>query len=78
MADKMNILNGNMYFLAQKSLNYGDKLKGNSINNSDFFKFIISFRGGHCDYSPRTPENPSYAIAWTIFQLPHSSSEYRA
>jgi hypothetical protein len=27
-----------------------------------FFNFIISVRGGHCYYSPQTP-NPSYATA---------------
>jgi hypothetical protein len=32
------------------------QIKGNSVNNCDFLKFIISVRGGHFDFSPGSPE----------------------
>jgi hypothetical protein len=45
-----------LMFCAQQFLNYG-AIKGNSINYCDFlFKFTISVRGGHCDYSPQMPK----------------------
>jgi len=31
-------------------------MERNSINDCDSFKFIISFRGGHCDYLPQVPK----------------------
>jgi hypothetical protein len=30
-----------------------NQIKGNSINDWNFLKLIVSFRGGHCDYSIR-------------------------
>jgi hypothetical protein len=32
-----------------------------SLNNCDLLKYIISFRGSHCDYSPRTRTKPGNA-----------------
>jgi hypothetical protein len=40
------------------------KTKVNSINHSDFFKFIISIRGGHCEYSRRASKRTSYVTVW--------------
>jgi len=37
-------------------------MKGNSINDCDILKFVISFRGVQCNYSPRrqkkSPDTP--------------------
>ena len=58
------------------------KLKGNSINNCDFFlKYIDSLRGSHCDYSHQGPKKPRYATGNTltdpIFSIPiHYCKEY--
>jgi hypothetical protein len=49
----VNTLNKNL-FSAFKVLR---KITGNSINNCGFFKFVISIRGGHCDYSPWATRN---------------------
>jgi hypothetical protein len=32
------------------------------LNLLQFFKFIISVRGGQCDYSPRTPKNQAVSL----------------
>jgi len=40
-------------FLHSKNVKFVSLIKGNSISDYDFLKFIISIRGGHCDYSPR-------------------------
>jgi hypothetical protein len=37
------------------------RILGNSINNCDFLKFIISVRGGRCDYWPGSPKKSTYA-----------------
>jgi hypothetical protein len=44
---KMNILNKNFDCVRQISKLFG-RMKGNSVNG-DFFKFIISLRGGYFD-----------------------------
>jgi hypothetical protein len=36
------------------------KIKVNSVNTCDFFKFIIVLRGGHYYYSHRAPRNLAY------------------
>jgi hypothetical protein len=51
----MKILNKNPTVCTQ------NEIQENSINYCDFLKFIISVRGGHCDYSLREPEKSSYA-----------------
>jgi hypothetical protein len=39
------------------------KITGTSTNNCDFLKFLISVRGGHCDYLPWVPRNPATPLA---------------
>jgi len=41
----------------QKSSNFWDKIKGNSINNSDFLIFITYVGGDHYGYSLRPPKH---------------------
>jgi hypothetical protein len=50
-------LNKKCNSFAQTFLNYCDKTKGNTINNCDFFKFKISVRDDHSQYSPRSARN---------------------
>jgi len=46
---RMDIFNENYLFLHTSYFQLLCKVRGRSLN-SDFFKFIISVRGGHCDY----------------------------
>lgn len=53
-SDKMNIPNEKITFSALKKF---------KIIETKFFKFVISLRGGHCDYEvfAPSPKKPSYA-----------------
>lgn len=52
----------NLLFNVKRFLKMTNKITGNSISRCDFFKFIISVRGGHCGYSPQPPKTKnSYA-----------------
>jgi hypothetical protein len=57
---KTNILTEKKFFLRLKNFKLFKQTKGSSVYGCDFFKFIISCRGGHCDYSPRALKH-SYA-----------------
>jgi len=49
-------------FCTQEEVKLLRKMKGTSINNCDFFKFVISVvRGGLCWFSPGVKKTPSYA-----------------
>ena len=60
----INILKDKFDFLGSKIFKLLSRIKGNTINNCDIFKFIIPLRGGHCDYWPLGPEKSSYVTAW--------------
>jgi hypothetical protein len=56
----MNILNEKKKdFKQSTNFKFLTRIYGNSINNLIFVKFIISVKGGHYYYSPRTPKNPA-------------------
>jgi hypothetical protein len=55
---KMNILNEKKsYFMDSTNFKLHSRIYGNLINNCEFSKFVISVRGGHCDYSPWVPKH---------------------
>jgi hypothetical protein len=59
MGGKVNIISEKKYdYLCSTHFKLLSPIQGNSVNNCDFFKFIICFRSGHCDYSPCAPNNP--------------------
>lgn len=61
---KINILKDKFDFLDSKIFKLLNRIKGNTINNWDIFKFIIPLTGGHSDYWPLGPEKSSYVTAW--------------
>lgn len=46
-------------------MNYWPKIKGNSINDSGFWKHVHSLRCVYCDYSPRAPDSLATALSLT-------------
>jgi hypothetical protein len=58
--------------LRSKNCKLLSQSQGNSINNCDFLKFIISVEGGHCDYSPPAPKNATDYITTTTNSGMHS------
>ena len=73
MYGKMNISNKKNYF--QHSINFELSLiYGNSINNYDFVKFIISAKGGHCTCSPHTLKD----LATPLLAVPCMHSHHDA
>jgi hypothetical protein len=53
----MNILNENIGLLRSKILKLLRQTKGNSRNNYDALKFVISVMGGYCDFWPRAKKS---------------------
>jgi hypothetical protein len=45
------------YFLCSTNLKLLSQIKGNSINDRDFFIFIISDADSHCGHLPQMPRN---------------------
>ena len=52
---KVNIFKKKSVFMRSIHLKLLCQIKGNSINNCDFIKFIISVMGDRCCYSPWEP-----------------------
>jgi hypothetical protein len=55
-------------FLCSKKFETIEPKKRGSMNNFDFFKFVISTRG-RCDYSPKLPKNLPTPL-FTALSLP--------
>jgi hypothetical protein len=55
-------------FLHSTNVKFVSPIKGNSVKDYDFLKFIISIRGGHCNYSPHVPKIVSMPPPGYIFQ----------
>jgi hypothetical protein len=69
---KTGILNEKKIMLS-KNFKLSSQVKGNSVKGCDFFKFLTSVRGGHCDYSPGTRKR-SYSSGFGINDLESSDS----
>ena len=48
---------GNRFFHSLTSFKLLKQMEGHPTNNCNFLKFVISFRGGHCDYRRQAPRN---------------------
>jgi hypothetical protein len=59
---KMNTVSEELDSLRSTDFTFLSQMKVSSVNISDF-KFIISIKGGHCEYWPRGAKKPSYATA---------------
>jgi hypothetical protein len=62
------------YFLCLTKFKPFSQIKGNLINVM-FLKFVISFRGGGCDYSPPGAKNAW--LGYWIVKLLHSTARTR-
>jgi hypothetical protein len=54
-------------FMSSTDFQLLNQTEGNFV--TFFFNFMIPFKDGHCDYSPRAPKNANYTTIFT-FMLP--------
>jgi hypothetical protein len=54
-------------FLCPTDLKLLGQIKGTAINNCEILKFVISSRGGQCDYLPQAPKHLAMPLYITGF-----------